>query len=288
MTDIQIATNLTQLRDKKGVTQEDVAKALGVSNKTVSKWENGISSPDLAMLVALAKYYCVSTDALLGLPCQEKSITGGISTAFSGLGRNELVLKISEIIDGIFSSAVGNPNPRIDKVNKEISPIPPNPDRAPRVSISVDEFYGFAVKSKNVNLSVMQWQNKVDFAWLLDTEKQDKIAELLHFLASRDVLQVMYFIHNASYSKHFTADYAAKHTGIGLDRIVEILETCYELGLCTKSTAHLKDGETFIYESFGDGLLLSIISIAYEKLFGSNSYEYYYGNNGKMIGGATQ
>lgn len=288
MTNIQIAANLARLRNEKGITQDDVAKALGVSNKTVSKWENGISSPDLAMLIALAEYYCVSTDALLGLPCQENSITGTLTNVFSDLGRNELVLKISEIISGIFSSAVGTPAPRIDEINKAISPVPPKPNNAPRVDISVDEFFGFAVHSEDVNLSVMQWQNKADFAWLLNPQKQDKIVKLLRFLADHDVLQVMYFIHTASYSKHFTADYAAKHTGVKLDRIVEVLDTCYELGLCTKSTAHLQDGETFIYESFGDGLLLSIISIAYEKLCGSNSYEYAYGNSGKIIGGAKQ
>lgn len=289
MTDIQIAAKLSQLRNAKGTTQYDVAKALGVSNKTVSKWENGISAPDLAMLVALAKYYGVSTDVLLGLPCLEKSITGAFSTAFSGLGRNEVVLKIFEIIDEIFSSAVNNPNQPIDKIiNKETSPIPPDLNRLPRMSISLNEFFGFTVRSENVNLSVMQWQNRADFVWLLNPQNQDKIIELLKFLADREVLQVMYFIHNANYSKHFTADYAARHTGVGLDRIIEILETCCELGLCTKSTAHLKDGETYIYESFGDGLLLSIISIAYEKLCGSNRYEYCYGNSDKMIGGAKQ
>lgn len=288
MTDIKIADNLTQLRNAKGVTQDDVAKALGVSNKTVSKWENGTSSPDLTMLVALAEYYAVSTDTLLGLSHDEKSIPVAISNTLGGSDRNKLIVKISEIIYGIFFAAVGHPASEIGNKKPETSPIPPMPDVAPRSSISLEEFYGFVVNSNHVNLSVMQWKNAADFSWLLDPKKQDKIAELLRFLADTDVLKVMYFLHNASYSTHFTADYAAKHTGVAQDRIVEILETCYELGLCTKSTAHLKDGETIIYESFGDGLLLSIISIAYEKLFGSNSYGYYYGCSGKLIGGAKQ
>ena len=288
MTNIKIAEILAQLRTSKGVTQDDVSKALGISNKTISKWENGTSSPDLTMLVALAEYYNVSTDTLLGLSDDIKSIPVAISNTLGGLERNELILKISEIIYGIFFTAVGHPASEIGKTNATTSPIPPKPDVAPRSSISVEEFYGFVVNSDNVNLSVMQWQNQADFAWLLAPEIQAKIVELLHFLADADVLKVMYFIHNTSYSKHFTADYAAKHTGIGMDRMVAILETCYDLGLCTKSTAHLKDGETFIYESFGDGLLLSIISIAYEKLCGSNSYGYYYGSSGKLIGGAKQ
>ena len=288
MADIKIAENLSQLRGAKGVTQSDVAAALGVSNKTVSKWENGTSAPDLPMLAALAGYYNVSTDALLGLSREEKSIPVAISNTLRGTARNELIVKISEIIGGIFFAAVGSPTSEIGKIDKAVSPIPPKQVVAPRSAISIDEFYGFVVYSENMNLSVMQWQNEADFAWLLDPEKQDKIAKLLQFLGNRDALQVMYFIHNASYSKHFTADYAAKHTGVGADRVAEILETCYELGLCTKSTAHLKEGDAFIYESFGDGLLLSIISIAYEKLFGSNSHGYYYGCDGKLIGGAKQ
>ena len=43
MTNIKIAEKLAQLRAAKSVTQDDVAKTLGVSNKTVSKWENGVS-----------------------------------------------------------------------------------------------------------------------------------------------------------------------------------------------------------------------------------------------------
>ena len=288
MTNIKIAEILAQLRTSKGVTQDDVSKALGISNKTISKWENGTSSPDLTMLVALAEYYNVSTDTLLGLSDDVRSIPVAISNTLSGLERNELILKISEIIYGIFFTAIGHPASEIGKTNATTSPIPPKPDVAPRSSISVEEFYGFVVNSDNVNLSVMQWQNQADFAWLLDPKKQDKIVALFRFLGNRDVLQVMYFIHNASYSQHFTADYAAKHTGVEVGRIAEILETCYELGLCAKSTAHLKDSETFIYESFGDGLLLSLIAIAYEKLCGSNSYGYSYGCCSKLIGGAKK
>lgn len=288
MADIKIAEKLTQLRNEKGLTQDEAAKALGISNKTVSKWENGTSSPDLAMLAALAEYYNVSADALLGLSHDEKSIPIAISNACKGLERNELILKISEIIYGIFFTAVGSPDSGIGKTNPASSSIPPKPDVAPRSAISIDEFYGFVVNSDNVNLSVMQWQNQADFAWLLEPGKQDKITELLRFLGNRDVLRIMYFLHNASYSKHFTADYAAKHTGLEANRIEEILETCYEMGLCTKSTAHLKDGETFVYEAFGDGLLLSIISIAYEKMCGSNCYGYYYGCSARLIGGAKQ
>jgi len=48
------------------MTQEQLAEAMNVSAAAVSKWENGQSVPDIAVLTALADYYEVSLDALVG------------------------------------------------------------------------------------------------------------------------------------------------------------------------------------------------------------------------------
>lgn len=47
------------------MTQEFVAETLGVSRQSVSKWENGSSDPNTSNLIALAKLYKVSPEALL-------------------------------------------------------------------------------------------------------------------------------------------------------------------------------------------------------------------------------
>lgn len=52
-------------RTSRGLTQEYVAEALGVSRQAVSKWENGTSDPSTANLMALAKLYNLSVDELL-------------------------------------------------------------------------------------------------------------------------------------------------------------------------------------------------------------------------------
>ena len=41
------------LREKKQITQKELAQILGVSDKTISKWENGLSVPDSDMLIAI-------------------------------------------------------------------------------------------------------------------------------------------------------------------------------------------------------------------------------------------
>lgn len=60
-----LAQALKSRRTARGLTQEAVAEALGVSRQAVSKWENGSSEPSTANLLALAKLYGVDLEALL-------------------------------------------------------------------------------------------------------------------------------------------------------------------------------------------------------------------------------
>ena len=57
---------ILDLRKQKNVTQDEMAAELGVTAAAVSKWENGYTLPDILMLCALADYFQVTTDALLG------------------------------------------------------------------------------------------------------------------------------------------------------------------------------------------------------------------------------
>ena len=64
---MDIGKVIKELRQKRGVTQEEFSEALRVSVQTVSRWENGVNAPDLYMLPQLAVYFRVTTDYLLGL-----------------------------------------------------------------------------------------------------------------------------------------------------------------------------------------------------------------------------
>lgn len=56
---VKIGNFLRKLRKEKGMTQEEIATKFGVSSRSVSRWENGNTMPDLAILVELADYYDV-------------------------------------------------------------------------------------------------------------------------------------------------------------------------------------------------------------------------------------
>lgn len=56
---VKIGNFLKELRKEKGNTQEEIAEILGISSRSVSRWENGNTMPDLRFLVELADYYNV-------------------------------------------------------------------------------------------------------------------------------------------------------------------------------------------------------------------------------------
>lgn len=60
-----MGTFLTDLRKEKGLTQQEVADNLNVSNKTISKWERDEGYPEITMLPEIAKFYEITTDELL-------------------------------------------------------------------------------------------------------------------------------------------------------------------------------------------------------------------------------
>ena len=69
-----------ELRKKKGKTQEELAAELGVTAAAVSKWEKGYSLPDILMLCALADYFQVTADELLGRSAEQKYAVIAAST----------------------------------------------------------------------------------------------------------------------------------------------------------------------------------------------------------------
>ena len=62
-----LPANLKKYRILKELTQEDVAKFLGITPQSVSKWERGESYPDITLLPALANIFETSVDLLLGM-----------------------------------------------------------------------------------------------------------------------------------------------------------------------------------------------------------------------------
>ncbi len=64
---VNLAEKLRELRRSKNVSQEKLADYLGVSYQAVSKWENGVTSPDITLLGDISRYFGITVDELLGV-----------------------------------------------------------------------------------------------------------------------------------------------------------------------------------------------------------------------------
>lgn len=62
---IKIGRFLKELRKERELTQEQLAEKFGVSSRSVSRWENGNTMPELGILVELAEYYEVDIKEII-------------------------------------------------------------------------------------------------------------------------------------------------------------------------------------------------------------------------------
>lgn len=63
---MSISVRIKELRKEKGLTQCNLAKAVGVSQKAVDYWERGVNEPKAGYIVRLADFFDVTADYLLG------------------------------------------------------------------------------------------------------------------------------------------------------------------------------------------------------------------------------
>lgn len=71
-TDKTVAVNIRRLREQRGLTQKQLADKLFVSDNVVSKWERGLSEPDIDTLKLISENFRVGIEELIGIPRLEK------------------------------------------------------------------------------------------------------------------------------------------------------------------------------------------------------------------------
>lgn len=65
--ELKIGERIKKFRKERDLTQEEVASHLGISFQAISKWERGDGYPDISTLPALANYFQVTVDELIGM-----------------------------------------------------------------------------------------------------------------------------------------------------------------------------------------------------------------------------
>jgi len=106
--ELNIGKCIIKKRKEKGITQEQLADYIGVSKASVSKWESGLSFPDILLLPELATYFNISLDELLGYSPQLtkediKKLYNKLSHEFAIKPFDEVINQCKELIKKYYS-----------------------------------------------------------------------------------------------------------------------------------------------------------------------------------------
>ncbi len=100
----KIGLFLKMLRNEKGLTQEQLAEKLNVSNRSVSRWETGSTLPDISLIIELADYYEVDIKELVEGERKSEIMNKELTETFDKIAEYSIERKKSQLqIDGIFT-----------------------------------------------------------------------------------------------------------------------------------------------------------------------------------------
>jgi len=261
--------NITKYRNTAGETQGQLAELLGVSNRTVSKWENAEGEPDVAAMMKIAEHYGVTLDELCGFEgkkAEKKAELSPNEVALRAFSESFDVLKrlrtdISEGEDNRFVP------PSLLKEEYQTS-------GCRTTGVFTSRIWSLFVNSRENNMALTLLRNRDNFAWL--DASADELTKLLGYLADPDIRRLAKIMLTDTFPYHYTAEFAAEKAGIPAEKAEEFLEYAV-YGTVTE----LLEGTKKIYTQFGGrtaGLILAIFCCAYEITGEPETFEIYNAN----------
>ena len=264
-----LSERITSLRKEKNETQSALSEALGVSNRTVSKWENAESEPEAAMLSALADHFGTSVDALLGRAPKEADPYEGVRSyteaALIYSRENKKALdRLEDAYHRVFEKHFGSDEISHESLAEPAAPaFPWSEDGEPWE----DNAYSHVVSSclfaqicagREVNMSVALFPNESNYAWLSD--RAEDIAAALRAFGDARFLRLFAKLNGPDFPDRFTLEYAAGAAGMS----GEELQPALDLIMPGAEEIELEEGEARLYTwGNGDPRLLAALSLIY-------------------------
>jgi transcriptional regulator with XRE-family HTH domain len=261
---INIGENIARFRKDKGLTQEALAAAVGVSGQAVSKWEGG-GSPDIELLPVIADFFKVSVDALFG---RDKYAYTDIKTEFYNLFRTDKSFKLLCEAAWGMSRAMFHTNTFHDnlydgltldefmmKVYEQYSISSSDPNYRPIYSV-IDADDGLARACLNPSRRYFLLMPEPEGGWKFDDEK---LQEILTELAEPEFFKALMYVHRNP-KDNFTSKYATAKFGCDEVRALELIERLKSYGVLHEENFELDGGETKIYKPYVNSAILPFLT----------------------------
>ena len=107
---MEIGKQISNYRKEKHITQEQLGNAVGVTNRTVSKWEQGVSMPGIDLAPRIASALNVSLDQLFDIETKEEEneLFQIVKKALSEIIEDELYGTISDALEELLPQYISN------------------------------------------------------------------------------------------------------------------------------------------------------------------------------------
>lgn len=260
---MNLAENIAKYRNAAGETQGQLAELLGVSNRTISKWENAEGEPDAAAMMKIAEHYGATLDELCGYEAKtenkavltpDEAALRAFSESFDVLKRLRTDMSTGEN-DGFVPPSL---------LTEEYQKM-----GVRSTGVFMSRIFSFFVNSPDNNLSLNLLRNSENFGWI-DTMSEN-FSVLFGFLADADIRKLLKILLTDTFPFRFTAEYAAETAEIPTEKAEAFLNyTTYS------EEVELLEGRQRIYQNIQCrklGLYLAILSCAYETFGSGRTFE---------------
>ncbi len=257
----KIIENLARLRKDRGLMQKDAAQALGISDKTYSKWETGETEPGLENLCRLAEFYGVAPAAFFA----EGAPEGALRRELLTLSPQEGHLRCHEWMSEMYDALYENVRQLVEKTGqfpKEPVPVPENPEVC---GSSFSELPGGALflrhRGDDANLHLLLMPSKEDYGWI-DPEAEGLAAFFALLQRPKLLAPLLVFEKEGKPVLHST-EHLASRAGLSPEEARSALEELMRWGLCSHEPAETGEGRRELWSAGETRLLRAILTLAH-------------------------
>lgn len=268
--DNTFAVNLRRIRKERGITQEQLAEAVGVSAQAVSKWEMS-SFPDAGLLPAIADKLGVTIDELYGRAHEDKSIYLRMIEYIQSVPEEKRMIEMINMCYAMPQSMLGV---------HDYSPIDPH----------VYAAEGWSNYSQYINTTgMMQMRNNANlFFFLLMPEPEkgyddvlsydEDMVKLFRFLALPDALRAVYMLMGCEDMTFFRQKTLTDKLGIPDKNAKAILDGMKELGFIFETVLDDGKSDERIYYFKVCNLFVEFLTFTWLLLHQPDNFNYQWDN----------
>ncbi len=278
-----LGEQIARFRKKRGITQEELAKAVGVSSQAVSRWECG-GTPDVSLLPAIADTLDVTIDALFGREGGERvNIEEAVGRWLRGFPEKERMERLCRLVWSlIFCFLPGNLEiPKMEYVkNCQVN----YQGKTQLMYTQVRDKGGslLDVHAENMSFVTLWPEPKEGYAAYL--APMEDFRRLFGLLAKPGYLELIEALYRRK-PQFFAPSVVAKQLDSPVDELMEKLEELEAMSVLHSMKMELEDGEVKVYQLTEPINLVPLLYTAQSFMQTGINYTYFYDDEDPLLRG---